>query len=50
MNISMTKADLKTVFSILDVNRDGKLQFHEFPNLVALKLHEQTLERTKLHI
>lgn len=50
MNISMTKADLKTVFSILDVNRDGKLQFHEFPNLVTLKLHEQTLERTKLHI
>ena len=45
MNIAMTKADLKRVFSILDVSGDGKLQFHEFPNLVALKLHEQSLEK-----
>lgn len=47
MNITMTKADLKKVFAILDVNGDGKLQFHEFPNLVALKLHEENLERKK---
>ena len=45
MNIAMSKADLKNVFAALDVNNDGKLQFHEFPNLVALKLHEQNVER-----
>ncbi|XP_078381590.1 uncharacterized protein LOC144664353 isoform X1 [Oculina patagonica] len=45
MNIAMTKAELKKVFAILDVNKDGKLQFHEFPNLVALKLHEENLAR-----
>ena len=45
MNINMTKHELKKLFSILDVNGDGKLQFHEFPNLVALKLHEENAER-----
>ena len=45
MNITMTKHELKKLFSILDVNGDGKLQFHEFPNLVALKLHEENAER-----
>ena len=45
MNIAMTKADLKKVFAILDVNKDGKLQFNEFPNLVALKLHEENIAR-----
>ena len=45
MNITMTKHELKKLFSILDVNGDGKLQFYEFPNLVALKLHEQKAER-----
>ena len=45
MNIEMSKADLKKVFTTLDVNNDGKLQFHEFPNLVALTLDEQNIER-----
>ena len=45
MDIALTKADLKKVFAILDVNKDGKLQFHEFPNLVALKLHEENVTR-----
>lgn len=45
LNIAMTKQDLKKVFAILDVNGDGKLQFHEFPNLVNLKLHEENALR-----
>lgn len=45
MNIAMSKADLKKVFAALDVNNDGKLQFHEFSNLVTLKLHEEYVER-----
>ena len=45
MNIALSKADLKKVFATLDVNKDGNLQFNEFPNLVALKLHEQNIER-----
>ena len=45
MNIALSKADLKKVFATLDVNKDGKLQFNEFPNLVALKLHEQNIVR-----
>ena len=47
MNIAMTKHELKKLFTILDVNKDGKLQFHEFPSLVALKLHEQNGERLR---
>lgn len=50
MNIAMTKQELKKVFATLDVNGDGKLQFHEFPNLVALKLHEETAERRNCRI
>lgn len=45
MNIAMTKQELKKVFAALDVDGDGKLQFHEFPNLVTLKLHEENTER-----
>lgn len=45
MNISLSRADLKKVFATLDVNNDGKLQFNEFPNLMALKFHEQNIER-----
>lgn len=45
MNIALSKVDLKKVFATLDVNNDGKLQFNEFPNSVALKLHEQNIER-----
>jgi len=45
MNIAMSKADLKKVFAVLDVNNDGKLQFHEFTNRVALKLKEQNAKK-----
>lgn len=45
MNIAMSKADLKKVFAVLDVNNDGKLQFHEFAHLVALKLKEPNAEK-----
>ena len=41
MNIAMTKQDLKKVFAALDADGDGKLQFHEFPNMVTLKLNEE---------
>ena len=45
MNFAMTKTDLKRVFATLDANNDGKLQFHEFRNLVTLKLHEQNIKK-----
>lgn len=50
MNIAMPKHDLKKVFATLDVDGDGKLQFHEFPNLVALKLHEENVTRRNCKI